>query len=85
MNAPFTQYLYGYIHNRKGKVVSLNKVHELAEKFGVKQRTAERKLNKGIATHIETLYDEKGRITGYHSLIGIVPISTKRLSAKKSA
>lgn len=69
MQSSFTQALRAMIYARKGKTVSLNRVHEFAEKMGVKQRTAERRLNVGESPFIETLYDSKRHITGYRSII----------------
>ena len=54
-----------YVMIKQNKYLSLNEVHKLAHRLGLKERSAERKLNKSIAPDwIVTIY-RKGCITGY--------------------
>lgn len=70
MRTAFTQTLYDYVRRYKGRVVSLDRIHALAEKHGSKQSAAERRLRPSAApADIMTLYNDKRHVTGYRAII----------------
>lgn len=70
MRTAFTQTLYDYVRRGKGRVVSLDRIHALCEKFNHKQSFAERSLRPSHApADIMTLYNDKRHVTGYRAII----------------
>jgi len=70
MRTAFTQTLYDYVRRGKGRVVSLDKIHALAEKHGRKQSASERSLRPSHApADIMTIYNSKRYVTGYRAII----------------
>lgn len=70
MRTAFTQTLYDYVRRGKGRVVSLDRIHALCEKFGHKQSFAERSLRPSHApADIMTVYNSKRYVIGYRAII----------------
>lgn len=66
MKSSFKNYLHTYIKSKKGAMVRLSTIHKLAEKYGCKQRTAERILNfSQSGGEVITIYNSKNHVIGY--------------------